>query len=450
MEMGTYDKVLELNLDEGFYGTFAEIGAGQEVANWFFRVSASAGTVAKTISAYDMTMSDALYGKSDRYVSRDRLKAMLDHEYGILVDRLTGERGQQSAFFSFCNTVRARGYRDTGECHGWMGIRFQLRPGGEANDILLHVRLLDDENVDQMEALGILGVNFIYAALRHRSNLRQFVHSLIDGIGPDRVEVNMLKFHGPDFAQLDNRFCALELVQSGLTPAAMFLPNGEVVQPAEALYRRPVLLLRGSFSPILNLHLDMLSQARAVFEEDMDEESRERCVELCELTMSNLLRGGKRLDYLDFLDRVDGLQALGKHVMISNAPEFYRIVGILYRYTRCPIGVNLSIGLLNELFKEKWSRHLEGGILESFGRLLKSEVSLLVYPWKNRKSGELVTARTFRPPEGFPAFYQFLMENGFVKEVSCGDESLLRYTPREIVNLMEAGDDEWRQYVPAG
>lgn len=443
----TEEKVLELNLDQSIYGTFGEIGAGQEVANWFFRVSASAGTVAKTISAYDMTMSDAIYGKASRYVSRARLRAMLDHEYEILQTRLGPERGDRSTFFSFCNTVRARGYQDAGECHGWMGIRFQLTPDGEPNDILVHVRLLDDENVDQMEALGILGVNLIHAAFYHRMHLERFVESLVDGLSPWQVEVDMLKFFGPSFAAVDNRLCSLQLVTSGLTPAAMFLPSGEVVQPAEALYSKPVLLLRGSFNPILKLHLDMLKQARTLFHQGMPEEMQEKSIELCELTMSNLLRNDGGLDHLDFLDRVDALQALGKHVMISNSPEFYRVVAIIKRHTRCPVGVILSIGLLNELFKAKWSKHLDGGTLESFGRLLKEEVSLLVYPWKNRKTEEMVTAGSFQAPEDFEHLYRHFLKNQQVREVPCGDERLLRYTSRDIDTLREQGDGGWEEFV---
>ncbi len=207
--LSTYEKALALNLDEEIYGTFAEIGAGQEVANWFFRASGTAGTVAKTISAYDMTMSDAIYGGAQRYVSRQRLAAMLDHEFGILRERLGPKRGGHTVFFSFCNTVRARGYQDSGECHGWLGIRLQLRPGGEPNDIMLHVRLLDEENVDQMEAIGILGVNLIYAAFYQRDSLETFVKALVDHLPGGRVEVDMLKYFGPDFAFVDNRLCSL-------------------------------------------------------------------------------------------------------------------------------------------------------------------------------------------------------------------------------------------------
>ncbi|GHC65487.1 TonB-dependent receptor [Roseibacillus persicicus] len=439
--MTSLDKALQLNLDPSIYGVFAEIGAGQEVANWFFRASASAGTVAKSISAYDMTMSDAIYGKSGRYVSRQRVKAMLDHEYNTLTERLSPARGANSTFFSYCNTVRARGYRDTAECHGWMGLRMQTKPGGPAGDILIHVRLLDEENVDQMEALGIVGLNLIHSAFYYRDHLEEFIRHLIDNLAPGRVEIDMLKFRGEPFQFIDNRICALQLVTGGLTDTAMFMPDGEVVQPAEVLYKRPVLLLRGSFNPVTKLHLDMLEQGRKLHITGEDP------IEVCEISMNNLLRG-ETIDYVNFLDRVDALQALGKTVVISRCAEFYRIVAVLRRYTSEPIGVILSIGLLNELFKEKWSRHLDGGILESFGRLFKDHVRLLVSPWKNRKTGDLVTAETFRSPERFRSFYQFLWENGYVVDLPCGDPVLLDWTPRDLQLLKEQGNPAWQDLVP--
>lgn len=448
-KLTTYEKAQAMNLDREIYGTFAEIGAGQEVANWFFRASATAGTVAKTISAYDMTMSDAIYGAADRYVSRQRLRSMLDHEFGLLRERLGPKRGGDTNFFAFCNTVRARGYQDDGECHGWLGIRLQLRPGGEPNDILLHVRLLDEENSEQMEALGILGVNMIHAAFHQRDGLERFTTALIDDLPGRRVEVDMMKFFGPDFDFIDNRLCSLQLVQSGLTDAAMFLPDGEVVQPAEVLYRKNLLLLRGSFDPVTRLHLDMLDRSRELFVGG-DHGGSDEVIDLCEITMHNLLRGGGEIDHLDFLDRVDALQALGKHVLISDCPEFYRIIGVLSRYTAEPVGVILSIGLLNELFKPKWSEHLEGGLLESFGRLFKNQVRLYVYPWKNRKSGELVTARNFEAPEEYRHLYQYFLEDGLIMDVPCGDESLLRFTSRDIERMKQSGDEQWKDFVPAG
>ena len=445
-EIPAEEKALQLNLDASIYGTFAEIGAGQEVANWFFRASASAGTVAKTISAYDMTISDTVYGKCSRYVSQDRLVKMLDYEYELLEERLTEERGESSKFFSFANTVRARGYQDTGECHGWLGVRYQSKSKGPSGTILIHVRLLDSENVDQMEALGVLGVNLIYAAYHYSRNLPEFVASLVDSLASGRVEIDMLKFLGEPFAMVDNRLCALELVLQGLTPATVFLPDGDVVQAAEAFYKTPLLVMRGSFVPVTKLHLDMLKQSSEIFPPEGTDEKARSCQEVCEVSLSNLLRDGE-VDLVSFIDRVDTLQALGKVVMISNCPEFHRVAAVLRLYSRQPIGMVLSIGLLNELFKEKWSENLAGGILESFGRLFKTGLTLLVYPWVNRKDGELVTAESFRGPEHLQHLYRHFLENGMIQGVECGDPKLLEKTGREILEDAREGR-EWEEWVP--
>lgn len=446
-KLSIYEKALAINLDLQCYGVFAEIGAGQETANWFFRVSGSAGTVAKTISAYDMTMSDALYGKANRYVSQERLRAMLEYEYGLLEKRLGPERGRETTFFSFCNTVRARGYQDSGECHGWLGIRLQLKPETKPCEIVLHIRLLDEANAEQMEALGKVGVNLIYAAFYLRKNLTDFVESLADGLHSGSVEVDMLRFSGEGFRYVDNRLCALQLVQSGLTEAAMFTDEGEIVQAADVLYKRPILLLRGSFNPVLKLHLDMIEQSRKVFSSVMSEDQKGRSLEICEISMNNLLRDGT-VDHEDFIDRADTLQALGKTVLISRSAEFHRIASYLSRYTEEPIAMILSIGLLNELFKEKWSANLAGGVLESFGRLFKNGVQLFVYPWHNTNSMELVTAENFKAPENWQHFYTHLFQNKQILPIGVGDPSLLANTGRKIMKKIEANDDSWRDWVP--
>ncbi len=441
------EKALKLNLDRSIYGTFAEIGAGQEVANWFFRASASAGTVAKSISAYDMVISDSLYGQSKRYVSQERVLDMVNYEYELLEEKLGVSRGEESRFFALANTVRARGYNDTAECHGWLAIRYQAQPQKPSGTILLHVRLLDEENVDQMETLGILGLNLVDAAYHKTGDLGGFVSALTEFISPGRLEIDMLKFLGAPFAMVDNRICALELVRQGVTPATVFMPDGEVVQAAEAFYKTPLLVLRGSFLPVTKLHLDMLSQAAKIFPPPGAVcEGARPCREVCEVSLSNLLRDGQ-VDLLSFLDRANALQALGKVVMVSNCPEFHRVAQSLSRYTREPVGMVLSIGLLNELFKKKWSEKLQGGILESFGRLFKNQLSLLVYPWRNRADGDLVTADNFKSPADFTHLYRHFLENGMICDIGCGDERLLEKTGREILSLAEECGD-WEDWVP--
>ena len=445
----TYDKALELNLDPLVYGTFAEIGAGQETANCFFRASGAAGLVAKTISAYDMTMSDAIYGRADRYVSAARLASMLDHEYATLLERLAPKRGKETTFFAFCNTVRARGWKDSGECHGWLGVRFQMKPGDPPSDIVMHVRMLDVRTIDQMEALGTIGVNLIHSAFRHRGHLKNFVESLLENLVAGRVEVDLLKFTGHGYGFFDNRLCALQLVESGLTEATMFLPSGEVVQPAEALHRHPVLLLRGSFNPVMKVHLKMLEQSREGFLRTVAEEDRATAVELCEISIHNLLRD-RGVDPVDFLDRADALQALGKTVLLSRFAEFHRIAAFLHISTNKPIGIILSIGLLNELFKPKWSENLAGGLLESFGRLFKEGVTLHVFPWKNRRSGELVTAETFHAPDDSVHLYRHFLANARILGIPCEDDEILSHTGRDVCRMIRSGDARWQQFVPEG
>lgn len=447
MTLSTYEKAQELNLDPLIYGTFAEIGAGQETANYFFHASGTAGLVAKTISAYDMTMSDAIYGPAGRYVSAARLASMMDHEYSILLERLAPKRGNETTFFSFCNTVRARGWKDDGECHGWLGIRFQMKPGDPPSDIILHVRLLDSRTIDQMEALGAIGVNLIHSAFHYRGHLQKFVESLVDNLVAGRVEVDLLKFSGHGYGFFDNRLCALQLVESGLTDATMFLPTGEVVQPAEALYRHPVLLLRGSFDPVMNVHLKMLAQAREGFVSSLSEPDQVAAIELCEISMHNLLRG-RTVDPVDFLDRADALQSLGKTVLLSRCAEFHRIAAFLHRYTNKPVGIILSIGLLNELFKPKWSDNLAGGLLESFGRLFKEGVTLHVFPWKNRKNGELVTAGNFKAPTDSVHLYKHFLENGRILGIPCEDDFVLSYTGRDVCRMIDGKNEEWHKLVP--
>ncbi|MEG1740758.1 MAG: TonB-dependent receptor [Akkermansia sp.] len=443
----TQQKALEINLDESIYGTFAEIGAGQETANWFFRASGAAGTVAKTISAYDMTVSDTLYGPVKRYVSLERLKGMLDYEYRQLVDRLGSKRGNKTCFFSFCNTVKVKGYRDKGPWNGWIGVRFQLRPEAPPSDLIVHVRLNEASHDAQMRDLGILGVNILHAVFNKRDRLVEFVESLRDNIAPEGMEIDVVRFEGNGFSMVDNRLFALQLVQSGLTEATLFLPNGEVAQAADVLYKRPIVLMRGSFNPVCNLHLEVMETVRRKFLSQVDEHTRERCLDICEISMNNLLRG-QEVDHLDFLDRADSLKSLGKTVLITKMARFDGLSELLARYTSEPIAISLSIGLLNELFKEKWAQDIPGGILESFGRTFQHKTRLYVFPWLNRKSGELVTAQAFQAPPEYNHLYQHFLSNKLVVDVPFFNERLLLHTPRDIQRMIAADNPDWRTLVP--
>ena len=236
----TLQKALEINLDNCKYGTIVEIGAGQEVARNFFRAGGAAGTVAKTMSAYDMQVSDDIYGAEEtgRYVSRSRLKKMLDKEYTAVTELLAPTRAKNTTFFSYAATVTAKSYLQKNECHGWIGIRLQLYPNAAPSDIILHLRMLDNDGSAQQEALGVIGVNLIHAAYTYFTQPKKIMESVVDDLEPERIEVDMINFSGPYFEETENRLMNLHLVHSSLTHAIMFNPQGEIQVPAEVLYKK--------------------------------------------------------------------------------------------------------------------------------------------------------------------------------------------------------------------
>ena len=388
----TESKALAVNLDARRYGSFAEIGAGQEVVRWFFRVGGAAGTIAKSMSAYDMSVSDAIYGVCDRYVCRRRMEDMLDHEHGLNLQRLQESRGDTTAFFAFADTVSARNFQGTNECHGWMGIRFQAHPRDQDSQIVIHVRMLDSENALQQEALGIIGVNLLYGAFFLNHEPDQLIESLLDGLSTRRIEIDMIEFSGIAFRHVDNRVMSLRLVQLGLSNAAMFSASGEVLQPSEVLYKKPILVERGSFRPLTHVNVDMLRAAQEKFQAEADVQA-EQVVSIAEITMRNLrnLRANGDIDLRDFLARVDVLAACGMTVMISDYFEYYRLAAYLARYTKKKIGITMGAGSLYELFDEKYYTQLDGGILESFGRLFKNDLKLYIYPLLDPANGQLTT-----------------------------------------------------------
>jgi hypothetical protein len=444
--LGTHQKALQINLDPSKYGTFAEIGAGQEVARWFFRVGGASGTIAKTISAYDMIISDAIYGHSERYVSRQRLVTMLDHEYGLLLERLATKRGASTRFFVFADTVVARSYTRHDDAHGWLGIRFQAQPQSEPSQIILHARLWDKENLQEQEALGILGVNLVHAAVYHHNDPDDLLLSLVDNLTTERVEIDLIEFSGPAFEGIDNRLLGLKLVQYGLTSAAMFTANGEVVQPSDALYKKSILVERGSFRPITNSTLDMLSCAQAIFVQEPRVQGEDVLV-LMEMTMKNLTTEAG-IDHKDFLERVDTLSALGKTVLISNYGEYYRLASYLFRYTKKMIGIVMGVPSLREIFDEKYYTDLSGGILESFGRLFKNDLKLYIYPVLEPKTGSLITAGNLQVAPNLHHLYAYLLENRLIEGLRDFNPNCLPVYSRDVLSRIRAGDSSWVSMVP--
>lgn len=443
----SHRKALAVNLDPSTYGTVAEIGAGQEVARWFFRVGGAAGSIAKAMSAYDMTFSDAIYGTCDRYVSRDRLVKMLDHEFALLVDRLDAKRGHSTRFFVFADTMATRSYSRQDDGHGWLGVRFQTSPGTPPSEVTIHVRLTDREMDRQQEAVGLLGLNLIHAALYQHASLDALIGSLVDELGTDRVEIDMIECSGPAFAGVDNRLASLKLVQRGLTNAALFTASGAVVQPADVFYKRPILVQRGSFRPATNVAVDMLRSATAQFA-DRDPSASANLVTVFEMTLKNLQADGDVIDPQDFLDRVDILATLGHTVLISNYGTYHRLAAYFFRYTKEPIALVMGVPTLREVLDEKYYGDLEGGILESFGRLFRNGLKIYAYPQIDGASGARVTGDSLRPAPHLAHLYEHLLENGFVESLRRVDDTCLAISSADVLARLRRGDATWTTMVP--
>jgi hypothetical protein len=442
----TNQKALKTNLDPLRYGTFAEIGAGQEVARWFFKVGAAAGTISKSISAYDMAVSDAIYGRCKRYVSRERLQNMLDYEHRLNMERLQSSRGGTTAFFAFADTVAARNYQGTNECHGWMGVKFQTHPRDEDSQVIIHVRMRDHENSLQQEALGIVGVNLLYAAffLHHKPDL--MLESLLDNLTTERLEIDMVEFSGIEFRHVDNRVMSLKLVQLGLSGAAIFGPTGEVLQPSELLRKHAILVERGSFRPVTKVNMDMVRCAHDRFAGE-PEVKEKQVVQLMEITMRNLLSDGQ-IDLSDFLARADTLGAVGKTVLISDYFEYHRLAAYLTQYTAEPIAVAMGVANLLDLFNDKYYTELEGGVLEAFGKLFTKDLRLYVYPLRDHSTGVLKTIENVEIPRNQHNLFRHLVEQSRIKQLDNFDESVLHIFSRDVLKRIRQNDPGWESMVP--
>ncbi|QKZ11303.1 TonB-dependent receptor [Spirosoma sp. KUDC1026] len=445
--IGTKQKALRINLDRRIYGSFAEIGAGQETAAMFFKAGGSSGTIAKTMSAYDMTFSDSIYGveESGRYVVESRLVKMLSKEYSLLEKRLAEKRGSETTFFAFANTVVALNYQKTNDAHGWIGCRFQLSPQSGYNDVIIHVRMLDNENVVQQQALGIIGVNLIYGAFYYAKSPETLVLSLMDDLTPDRIQIDMIRFSGPDFADVDNRLMSLHLVRNGFTDAALFGPDGQVLQPSEALYKKNILVMRGRLRPVTNVQMDMIENGVKQFkaEHDVDEN---RVVSIAELTLHNLKSSDQSIDEKDFLDRVDILCSMGQTVMISNYLEYYKLVAYLARLTRLKIGLVVGIPNLEYIFEEDHYEFLPGGILESFATLFSRKVKLFVYP--TLRNDAVYTCNEFELSPTMEPLFQYLVRNDKIEDITDYNEENLHISTDRVLEMIQQGEDGWEQMVP--
>ena len=441
-----YQKAHKINLDAARHGVFAEIGAGQEVARWFFRVGGAAATVAKSISAYDTDVSDAIYGPCGHYVSRRRLQTMLDYEYDLLLQRLKAKRGARTTFFVFANTAAMGSFSHNQPGHAWVGMRFQHQIQAPPSDIILHVRMSERDNVRKQEALGILGVNLIFGGFYLFREPTSLISSLKDDLTRERFEVDMIRFSGPCFQDVDNRLMSLQLVEQGFTDAAMFDAHGEVVQPFEVLWDKPILIERGSFRPVTHPSLDLLDRANVQFSAELRRAGEEPFT-VMEMSLRNLL-SGDTIDHADFLARVDILSALGMNVIISNYRYYYGLAAYLRDYTKRRIVFALGVPNLEKLFDEKYYAQLDGGILEALGRLFKSDIRLYVYPCGDAATGRLITAATVAMPTNLQHLYAYLQENQKIVPIRDVNEKNLHILPKQVLRLIHSGDSSWEGMVP--
>lgn len=444
--LGTRQKALALNLDARTYGTFAEIGGGQEVARWFFSVGGAAGTVAKTICAYDMAVSDGLYGPAQRYVSRQRLEAMLEQELAQLLERLAGDRGNAKCFFAFADTVATRSFQKAANGRGWLGIRFQARPREEPSQVIVHAHLFDSTAAREQEALGILGVNLIHGAFFRREDPAELIASLMDELSRERVEIDMIKLSGPAFQNVDNRLMSLQLVERGLTDAAMFTAHGEVVQPSEVLYKKPILVERGSFRPATKLTLDLLERALEQFRKEPAVGGQAPVV-LAEMTLHSLSPEPDP-QHEDFLARADILRTLGFDVLISRFEPFYQLAEYLAGYTDGLIGIAVGLPTVRQVADEKYYTDLPGGVLESVGRLFKRSVKMYVYPTRDMVTGEIQTLENAPRPAPWHHLYNLLVEIGRVEPIRSYEASYLSIHTPDVLARIRKGDPSWESLVP--
>lgn len=443
------DKALRINLNENVYGTFAEIGAGQETVRHFFRAGGSSGTIAKAMSAYDKDFSDAIYGieEDGRYVTESRLKKMLSHEVQLIEQRLKRDKHPNKMFFSYANTVATIDFAKQFKGHGWVGIKYQLEPEEEYNEIILHIRFKETDAKLQQETLGILGVNLIHGAYYKHNDPKKLLRYLYDHISKDQIEIDTINFSGPTFANVDNRLMSLQLVKNGMTDAVMFGPDGNNILPASILYKKNILALRGSFRPVTQVNMDMYEKSLKMFYEENKVE-RENTLVIFEITLSNLRSEGE-IDERDFMDRAELLCSLGQTVMISNFQEYYKVVEYFSSYTKARMGLAMGVSNLVDIFDEKYYRHLSGGILEAFGKLFYRDLKVFLYPMED-ENGEVITSQNLKVHPRMKELYKFFAYNGKVVDITDFDKDHLKIFSREVLKMIGEGKPGWEKLLPEG
>ena len=443
-------KALRINLNNHIYGTFAEIGAGQEVARHFFRVGGASGTIAKTISAYDKNFSDTIYGEEDdgRYVTETRLNRMLDHEMRLLENRIPEDKQENKLFFTLANTVATIDFAKKFKGHGWMGIRYQVSPKSAYNNITLHFRFHQTEAKLQQEVLGVVGVNLIYGAFYKYDDPKKLLRYLYDHIDKDALEIDTINFSGPVFESVDNRLMSLQLIKNGMTEAVMFDGSENNVLPARVLYKKNILALRGSFRPVTMVNVDMFQKSYDIFVQEPNVEE-DKTVVVFEITLSNLMAQGE-LDEKDFMDRAKLLCSLGHTVMISNFKEYYRLVDYFSHYSKNQMALAMGVNNFLEIFKEDYYEDLSGGILEAFGKMFYNNLKVYLYPMEEKQSGKIINSNNLRLHPRMKEFYKFFKYNGKVVDIFDFEEKYLNIFSREILKKIKDKSEGWEEGLPSG
>ncbi|KAA3636989.1 MAG: TonB-dependent receptor [Bacteroidetes bacterium] len=445
-KLDTDQKALEINLNEQIYGTFAEIGAGQEVARIFFKVGAAAGTIAKTMSAYDKTYSDEIYGPetSGRYVCESRLDKMLDHEYNLLTNRLSEIR-PNSKFFVFADTVATLNYSRTIKGNGWLGIRFQLEPDSEPNDIVLHVRMLDNTTSQQQSAVGILGVNLLYGIYAYHKDPEKMIRSLVDEI-KGRVHIDMIKLSGPDF-KIDNRLLAYWLVKHQLAPITMFNASGEAIHPSNLLYKKNIMVVRSNFRPYTVVTQNLIQSGFNQFCEDCKKDNGKPSYIFTE--MMPAMKGPEaENDVRDFLERADMLNLLGHSVIVSNCREHEELVDYLNDFKFRKLGIAMGAKKVGKLIRDKYEQYADSSLLLGFGKLFQNRVTLYVYPAKPSKEETFVTSKNVEVPHEIKYLYKHLLDNGRIIDIKEYKEKILHIFTKTALKKIRKGSTDWEQLVP--
>ena len=448
--LNTSQKALRINLDEKKYGTIVEIGAGQEVARQFFLAGAATGTIAKTMSAYDMKFSDAIYGVQEnrRYVSKARVQAMMEQEFDLVIDRVGDIRSKSSRYFAYAATVAAKSFNRNNECHAWCGVRVQMYPGAKPSNIIVHVRMFDDNAEAQQQALGVLGVNLIYAAYHYFEEPKKIIDSLTDGLKSNRIEIDSIDFEGPYFEDADNRVKNIHLIRSWKTRAIMFNPDGTVGVPAEMLYKKNILTIRGSFRPVTRLNVDMIEQGQHSFS-SLPGIDPSNTIAIAEISLNDAHGNDAKVPESDIVARVQLLNSLGYNVMVSDYTRYFSLRAYFRQFTKLQIGIVVGMINVKQIFDESFYRGVEGGILEGFGKLFPDNTRLFIYPEMDDE-GHISEFTDVKVPDHLRFLYRHLLENGFLHGIECSNPDLFNIYSREILKQLSGGQDGWQQNLPDG